>query len=389
MARRRRLTPDPTGAAPGGPEDATMKYHPMSAAPMAAPRAPVGAPPVAQATGESAVAAAFDEVSAALASARSEGRLIQRLDLDAIDTGYLVRDRLAAEGGADGAGGDDEDLQALVDSLRARGQQTPVEAVDLGQGRYGLISGWRRLRALRRLRIETGEPRFATVLALLRRPESAAEAYVAMVEENEIRVGLSYYERARIVARAADLGVFEDEGAALRSLFAAASRAKRSKIGAYLTIFRALDGRLSHPAALPERLGLALARALDRDAGLAGRLGDRLRKAAPDTPADELALIERALAGTPEPGAASGAGQGGDAPPPEAGTGARTPPPAPAAKPAAPTPVARPPAPATAEIAPGIRLHDATGQGGGLTLDGPGVDAALRDRLLDWLRAQG
>jgi hypothetical protein len=44
------------------------------------------------------------------------------------------------------------------------------------------------------------------------------EAYLAMVEENEIRVGLSFYERARIVARAAEAGVFErHRGAAARS----------------------------------------------------------------------------------------------------------------------------------------------------------------------------
>ena len=123
---------------------------------------------------------------------------------------------------------------------------------------YGLISGWRRLQALKALHAETGEPRFATVQALVRRPETAADAYVTMVEENEIRLGLSHYERARVAALATARGVFPTEDDALRALFATASRPKRSRIRAFLEIFHALDGCLRFPAHLPERLGLAL-----------------------------------------------------------------------------------------------------------------------------------
>ena len=122
----------------------------------------------------------------------------------------------------------------------------------------GLISGWRRLAALKALHAETGEARFATVQALVRRPETAADAYVAMVEENEIRVGLSQYERARVAAaRDGARGVRRREGGA-PALFATASRPKRSRIRAFLELYHALDGTLRFPAALPERLGLAL-----------------------------------------------------------------------------------------------------------------------------------
>lgn len=335
--------------------------------------------PIAQVTGASASAAAFEEVSAALTAARSEGRLIQRLPLEAVDAGYLVRDRLAPGDAA----APDEDLQSLMASLRARGQQTPIEVVALEAGRYGLISGWRRLRALRALRDETGEDRFGTVLALLRQPESASDAYVAMVEENEIRVGLSYYERARIVARAAELGVFGDEAVALRALFASASRAKRSKIGSFLAVYRALDGRLRFPEALPERLGLALARAIEAGGagptGFAARLADRLRKAAPDTAEAEQAALARALA--------ESAGEAPAAPKPAGPEPLR-----PASPPAAATPprgtLDRPEG--AEEIAHGIYLE----QGGGFlrpryTLSGPRVNADLRDRLIAWLREQG
>ncbi len=133
------------------------------------------------------------------------------------------------------------------------------------------------------------------MLAALRAPGDAAEAYQAMVEENEVRADLSHYERARIVARAADRGAFEDDRAALAQLFAAATRPRRSKIGSFVRIVRALDDALGHPAAIPERLGLALARALEEDPGLEGRLRQRLADAAPDGPEAELALLSDAL----------------------------------------------------------------------------------------------
>ena len=127
--------------------------------------------------------------------------------------------------------------------------------------------------------------------ALVRRPETAADAYVAMVEENEIRLGLSQYERARVAARAADRGVFDDEEAALRALFATASRPKRSRIRAFVALYHGLDAHLRFPAAIPERLGLALVERLREGRGPA--IAAALAKAAPATPEAELALLDR------------------------------------------------------------------------------------------------
>ena len=115
--------------------------------------------------------------------------------------------------------------------------------------------------ALKALHAETGEPRFATVQALVRRPETAADAYVAMVEENEIRVGLSQYERARVAARATERGVFPSEKAALLALFAAASRPKRSRIRAFLELYHALDGVAALSGAPARAAGAAARRA--------------------------------------------------------------------------------------------------------------------------------
>ncbi|WP_298854332.1 ParB N-terminal domain-containing protein [uncultured Ruegeria sp.] len=279
MAKRKRLTP----ARPDYLEDNRPVPGPTSMFSADTPRA---APPVAQVAGATAAQAALEELSGELRAARAEGRLVQDLPLESIEETYLVRDRLAA---------DDADMEALKESLKARGQQTPIEVVELAEGRYGLISGWRRMSALRALAAETGEARFDTVRAFLRQPQSASDAYVAMVEENEIRVGLSYYERARIVARAAEQGVYPDEAAALRGLFASASRAKRSKIGSFISIYHALDDHLRFASAIPERLGLSIAKVLKEQAQAASLIAKALQKAEPQSGESEISALTRVL----------------------------------------------------------------------------------------------
>jgi ParB family transcriptional regulator, chromosome partitioning protein len=340
MAKRRRLTP--VGEDWGVEEALTAGSEPK----LALSPGLIAPAPIARVAGDAATTAAFEAVSDELRRARVEGRLVQALPLTAVQDDYLVRDRILAE---------DEDLAALMASLRARGQQAPIDVVDLGGGRYGLISGWRRLSALRLLAAETGEARFETVQALLRRPAESSDAYVAMVEENEIRVGLSYYERARIVAKLVDQGVYTTTQRALQSLFSTASRAKRSKIGTFIGIVSALDGVLMHPARIPERLGLALAHALEADPGLAARIRDRLRALGPRDAEAEMALLAALLAET-RPAPVSHAKRGAEAPA------------------------------LREEVAAGIHLQ---GRDGYLTLSGPGVDAAFRDRLIAWLQGRG
>jgi len=333
MAKRKRLTPA---------NPAFLGAESTTPAPMRAPIADVAR--------ETSATAAAEELARTLTEAREEGRMVVRVPLASVQLDHLVRDRVVA---------DDEDMATLKASIAARGQQTPVELVDLGDGRHGLISGWRRMKALAALHAETGEDRFAQVAGLFRRPAERADAYLAMVEENEIRVGLSYFERARIVAKAVEQGVFDSDRAALQALFAAASRAKRSKIGSFLPLVRAFDGALRFPHALSERQGLALSRALAEDTGLADRVLHALAAAARETPEAETAAIEAAMA-------------------PLAGERARG-----AAKPAPPeTPGAA--KPRAINVVTGIRLsEDARGR---IVLEGARVDAALKDRLVAWLR---
>ncbi|MBR9823352.1 MAG: ParB N-terminal domain-containing protein [Rhodobacteraceae bacterium] len=271
------------------PEDLETKSMgiPVGVAPARALRRPRA--PIAEVAGEASAAAALKELSEEMTRARDEGRLIQSLALVDIDTGHLVRDRMFTE---------EEDLVALIESLRRRGQQTPIEVVDRGrdggQGaapRYGLISGWRRLAALSRLAAE--DPKFARVLALVRAPASSSEAYVAMVEENEIRVGLSYYERARVTLKAVEEGVYPDLKTALNTLFANVSRAKRSKIKSFTRLVGALDGALSYPTQIGERLGLALAKRLEEEPGLAAQLRTELQEDPAESAEAEQARLSR------------------------------------------------------------------------------------------------
>lgn len=280
MAKRKRLTPAREDYLLTGAEPEEMVAP--RPGPLAPPRLPIS-----QIAGDAATSAALQSLSDEMARARQEGRMVVALPEDRIEADYLVRDRLVV---------DEAELAALMQSLQARGQQIPVEVVDLGAGRYGLISGWRRLTALRRLHAETGEARFSQVQCLLRRPETAAAAYVSMVEENELRVGLSYYERARIAARAVEGRVYDSEKAALLSLFSTASRAKRSKIRSFLPIYHALDRVLRFGSAIPERLGLMLSGAIEARPGFAAALAARLTLAPATSAAEELALLARALA---------------------------------------------------------------------------------------------
>ena len=315
MAKRKRLTPAILASSDKGLSSGS--------------EASAGRPPIARVAGETAAEAALAEVADALSSARAEGRLIVRLPLDAIEAGHLVRDRIAF---------DPEEMAALKASIAARGQQVPIEVVTLQhEGRYGLISGLRRVMALRE--IGAGE-----VLALVRQPDNSADAYLAMVEENEIRAGISFYERARVAAEAVRLGLFETTAAAITHLFTQASPAKRSKIGSFVVLHHALGDTLRFPVAIPERLGLAMVKALSEDRGFARQLASKLEEAAPGTAAAERQVIEAVLRG-----------RGG--------------------RPSSSTTLP--------EVAPGVFLDRAKGR---VVLSGPGVDAELADQLCTWLK---
>lgn len=276
MAKRKRLSPailqgSPTelGAAGSAPERKSFL------------------PPIAGIASDAASSAMIEEISHEMQKARTEGRMVLLVKLGDIELNHLVRDRV---------GGKDKALEELESSIRARGQQTPVDVVALEPGRYGLISGWRRCQAIAKLATDAGQrAEDAEVRVLLRAPKDASDAYLSMVEENELRVGLSYYERARIAAKAVEQGVFDTSKAALLSLFNTASRSKRSKIRSFLGVVQALDEVLKFPQEIGERLGLQLARQLDENAGFAAYLTRQLRQEIPKTAKNEQDILVLAM----------------------------------------------------------------------------------------------
>ena len=283
--------------------------------------------PIAEVAGDTAARAALDEVTQAMSVAQAEGRMVRKIVIDKIDLRHLNRDRMVL---------DPEEMDVLKTSLAARGQQTPIELLTLSSGRFGLISGLRRLEALQAL----GE---TELLAFIRKPESAGASYVAMVEENEIRAALSFYERANIAVQAVGAGVYPTPQAAVKALFASVTSAKRSKILRFVVLRQSIGKALNFPAAIPEKLGLALANAIEADKKIATRISDALRKTPPADASVERRVLERALKG---PAAPKAAGE---------------------------------------DVAPGVTLKAVKGR---VTLMGKGVDAALEKDLRVWLASR-
>ncbi|MFC3168856.1 ParB/RepB/Spo0J family partition protein [Paracoccus fontiphilus] len=262
-----------------------------SIGPGIAPVAQVAAETASAATAESAesrVARARDQADAErLRQAEGQGLLIAELPIDQIDEGAMIRDRMVM--------GEDE-MQELRLSIAANGLRLPIEVFKLeGQGqRYGLLSGYRRLAAVRGLRELTGSDSYARIRALVRPRSEADAAFVAMVEENEVREELSHFERGRIAVIAAKQGAFANVEDAVNRLYATGSKAKRSKVRSFALIFEELGDMLRFPEALTEKRGLRLSAAL-RD-GAEGRLRRALAVRTPEDAEEEWQLLEPAVA---------------------------------------------------------------------------------------------
>ncbi len=178
-----------------------------------------------------------------------------------IDADALTRDRTAI---------DAEAMAELQASILANGLRQPVELYafeDPAPSRtgptqlYGLISGHRRLLAVRALHALTGANRFAAIPAFLREPASIEAALLAMVEENEIRAEISAWERGRVAVTARDRGTFATIEEAVEKLFPAASRQKRARLRQFATVVEEFDGLLAAPEKLGVRNTLRLANA--------------------------------------------------------------------------------------------------------------------------------
>ncbi|PDT11119.1 plasmid partitioning protein RepB [Rhizobium sp. M1] len=118
-----------------------------------------------------------------------EGEAVVDLDPDTIEASF-VKDRLSE---------DDEAFRALVEAIRARGQDTPILVRPHGKidGRYQVVFGHRRLRAAR----ELGRNVRAVVKAIDDRTHVIAQG-----QENSARADLTFIERALFAKRLEELG---------------------------------------------------------------------------------------------------------------------------------------------------------------------------------------
>lgn len=280
---------------------ATERGTERGAGPIGAGQGARGAAPIAQIAAESAalssaeaadvrVTRARAEADAArLQAAQEQGLLIAELPIDAIDEGAMIRDRMVM---------DEEAMLELRLSIAAHGLRLPIEVFDLGQTdgvgpRYGLLSGYRRLQAVRALHALTQADKHGRIRALVRPRSQADDAFVAMVEENEVRQELSQFERGRIAVIAAQQGAFANTEDAVNKLFATGSKAKRSKVRSFALIFEELGDMLNFPESLSERRGLRLSAALRN--GAEAQLRQRLSARNPGNAEEEWAIIEPAL----------------------------------------------------------------------------------------------
>lgn len=260
-------------------------------------------PPIAQIAGEAAAGASAlsgeERLRATRDAADAEryrraldsGLLVHEVRLGDIAPAAMSRDRMAV---------DTEEMEELIASIRAHGVRLPIEVYETepnpeeGIRRYGLISGWRRLMAMTSLMIESRGEAFTTIKAIIRPRGNAAEAYVSMVEENEIRSNLSQYERGRIAVLATGQGAFKSVEEAVNALFHAGSKAKRSKIRAFAVLHEELGDILHHADKLSEKQGLRIVNAIR--SGLSEHLRDALAKGqamgVDRDAADEWALLE-------------------------------------------------------------------------------------------------
>ncbi|WP_050931843.1 ParB/RepB/Spo0J family partition protein [Aestuariivita boseongensis] len=218
----------------------------------------------------------------AMREAREKGLVLTELAVADIEADALTRDRMAI---------DAEEMAELKQSIMKSGMRMPIEVFALEEpGRYGLISGYRRLTAMRELDRETVGPKYATISAFVRSPETLADAVVSMIEENEVRAQLSQYERGRAAAVAVHLEVFKTLDDAVNTMFATASKAKRSKIRSFALVHEELGDMLRFGRELNERQILRIATGLR--SGNTEAMRRALERHQASDPASEWAVLE-------------------------------------------------------------------------------------------------
>lgn len=178
------------------------------------------------------------------------------IPLDMIDPRALRRDRLHLAHDA---------LEELKASIHANGLRMPIEVFPLPKDanrRFGLISGFRRIRAFTEL-YQTHGKRYSRIPAFIRERGEEASLLRDMIEENEIRAQLSPWEQGAIVAASVQQGLFGTLDEAVKALHPSVSRQKRLRIRKVAGAAEALGDAMKVPEALSLRQCLRLASAVE------------------------------------------------------------------------------------------------------------------------------
>lgn len=237
------------------------------------------------------------------------GLVVDMIPVDQVHAGKLIRDRSRRL---------DPELDELKESIRAVGLSNPIRVEQVGEGRYELVQGWRRLSAYRALLEETGDEAYARIPAgLMARGETLDSLYRRMVDENMVRKDISFAEMANLArAYAEDEATgCRDLDEAVNKLFATANPQKRSYVRRFAFLMRAVEKVLEHPEAIPRALGLSLANRIESEPGAVAALG-RLLGPGKRTAEEEVAILRRFVEGeaaaVPVSGGAGQAARGAD-----------------------------------------------------------------------------
>lgn len=228
-----------------------------------------------------------------LRAAQSEGRILETLPVEAINFDDLPRDRMDLCGVASS-----DEMEELKASIRERGQKEPIEVYRTSKG-YQLKKGWRRVTALNQLRQETGDDRFAVVLArVVEGSAGRIDLYIDMVEENVIREDLTFSEMAQVALSAAQDLAAEGHSAEelVGRIFASLHKMKRSYIRSFVFLLEQLGEALRYPKSVSRNVGVEVARMLQSSPELLPQL--RAELAETRTAEQQADVFQRFLAGS-------------------------------------------------------------------------------------------
>lgn len=252
---------------------------------------------------EAQIRAENDALAAEHVRMKRLGLIVDLVDLDAVETWKLVRDR---------AKGDDMELAELVASIRDLGLSNPIRVEARADGKYELVQGFRRLAAYRQLLAETGDAEsWGRIPAgILPRGEDLEALYRRMVDENLVRKDISFAEMAMLALNyARDPQTAEnDADRAVAELFKSAGYQKRSYIRQFIRVMDRLGDDLRFAPHIPRSLGLQLAAAIDERPDLVPQIRGVLRGWDNRSVSDEIDVLRKALGAEAEDEAAPGKG---------------------------------------------------------------------------------